>query len=134
PGGPPPPRPGGPYPGQAPSGAERGHPAPAWGPPYRTPGYGGPHPALAEIEERAQTALIIAAVGWFVGLMFICGPVAWVMAHKLKRRCFELGIPAPSKVQNAYLAGLITSILSLLGAMVLLGIAIAVSIGILAAF
>lgn len=69
------------------------------------------NPELTKIESDGQTWLIVACVGWFFGVVFITGPLAWYMGSQLEQRCEAMGAPVPSNVKNAKVVGMISTIL-----------------------
>lgn len=104
-------------------------PRDAWGapPPPPSPGAWNPPPVTAwqpDVRERPphlqaaldnelQTWLIVACVGWFVGFMWITGPLAWWKANDLRDRYAALGVAAPSNVNALRLLGIITTVVSI---------------------
>lgn len=85
------------------------------------PGY-GPHGGwqhgaqqapseIDKIDKDGQTWLIVAIAGWFFGVMWATGPLAWYMAGGLRKRAEELGAEEPSNVKYARIAGMVSTIL-----------------------
>ena len=93
--------------------------------PYAPPQYGAPQydPRLAraaQIAESARTWLIVCAVGWFFGFMWITGPLAWYQSSEFGKELQSLGVPPTSDVTNLRLLGMITTIL--VGVGVIIGV------------
>lgn len=74
-----------------------------------------------KLDDELQTWLILCAVGWFSGLLFIVGPAAWWKAGDLTVKYQSLRAPVPGNVGALRLVGILTSALCVL--MVLAGIA-----------
>lgn len=87
-------------------------------------GYGyGYDPRMARAAQLAESArnwLIVCAIGWFVGFMWITGPLAWYQAGQLARDFHTMGLPPPSEVTNLRLLGIITTVVVLVGLFFLL--------------
>jgi hypothetical protein len=97
--------------------------------PYRgNPGYDPRMARAAQLAESARHWLIICAIGWFVGFMWITGPLAWYQANQFVRDFQMLGLAPPSDVTNLRLLGIITTIL-ILASIVVVAIVAAVLIG-----
>lgn len=73
-----------------------------------------------KLDDELQTWLILCAVGWFSGLLFIVGPAAWWKASDLTVKYESLRAPVPSNVGALRLVGILTCVLSAL--LVLAGI------------
>lgn len=91
----------------------------AWIPPSggsSAPMYGyDPRTAeLSRLAEETRTWTIIAAVGWFVGFMWVLGPLAWYQASRIGDSYAALGVTPPQEQRNLRLIGMITTILSAL--------------------
>lgn len=92
----------------------------AWIPPTgynpNAGGYGqGYDPRAAELTrlaEETRTWTIVAAIGWFVGFMWVLGPLAWFQASRIGDAYAALGVEAPQEQRNLRLIGMITTILS----------------------
>lgn len=117
-------------PGGAPGGGwgppgPQGQGQPGWGPAPAPPGYappiGAPNPA-AKIEKDAQGYLIAAVLGFFLGFSFITGPLAWWKGNELAKEAASMGIQAPANVGHAKIAGIVTTVLTALGILALIGI------------
>lgn len=82
--------------------------------PYAPSPYGpppGPHPAFTKLESDTQTWIIVAAVGWFFGLMWVTGPIAWYQSKQIANQYAQLGAQPPNQVNVLRLIGMITTIL-----------------------
>ena len=89
-----------------------GAPQQGYGQPGWNGGFGGaPHPDLAKIDSDGQTWLVVGIVGWFIGAVFITGPLAWYMGTQLQQRCEQMGVEPPSNVKYAKMVGMISTIL-----------------------
>jgi hypothetical protein len=104
----PPPGPGPAY-GQPPPG-QYGQPAPGYGQP--APGYGQPvNPALADLDNQAMTWLIVAAAGFFVGVGFVTGPLAWIYGGRLRAKYLSMGLPINQNATIAWVIGIVSTAL-----------------------
>ena len=100
---------------------------PGFGP---TPGYGPGYGAgfdprmarAAQLAESARNWLIVCAIGWFVGFMWITGPLAWYQSSQFARDFETMGMAPPSEVTNLRLLGIITTIF--VGVGVVVGVAV----------
>ncbi len=107
-----------------PPGSAGGYGSPGYGPPgggYGPPGYDPRQARGAEILQSARNWLLICALGWFLGFMWITGPLAWYQATQFQRETEGLGMGTPSEVSNLRLFGILTTIFSAL--MILVGVA-----------
>ncbi len=86
----------------------------AWIPPSGAPMYGyDPLAAeLSRLAEETRTWTIVAAIGWFVGFMWVLGPLAWYQASRIGDAYASLGVTPPQEHRNLRLLGMITTILS----------------------
>lgn len=113
------------------------YPSPGPNVPYghgANPGYGapagyGPNPGFdprmaraAQLAESARNWLIVCAIGWFVGFMWITGPLAWYQSAQFARDFETMGMAPPSDVTNLRLLGIITTIF--VGVGLLVGVAV----------
>ena len=64
----------------------------------------------AQLAESARNWLIICGIGWFVGFMWITGPLAWYQSSQFARDFETMGMAPPSEVTNLRLLGIITTI------------------------
>ena len=92
------------------------------------PGYDPRMARAAQLAESARNWLIICAVGWFVGFMWVTGPLAWYQANQFARDFQMLGLAPPSDVTNLRLLGIITTVFVLAGVL-LVAIIAAVLLG-----
>lgn len=94
----------------------------AWAPP---PGHGAanngdppnygydPRSAeMARLAEETRTWTIVAAIGWFVGFMWVLGPLAWYQAARIGDAYAALGVAPPQEQRTLRLIGMITTVLS----------------------
>ena len=109
-----------------------GYPPPGYGPPGG--GYGGYDPRAARLAELTQSAhnwLLLCALGWFLGFMWISGPLAWYQATQFRRVIEGFGAAVPSQVSNLRLFGIVTTVISvvlmLVGVVVVLAMAVGVA-------
>lgn len=100
-----------PYPPQT---ATADPPPAAWGPPPSAP-WGQPPVDTRALDSELQTWLVVACVGWFVGFMWLTGPLGWWKANDLRARYAALRAPEPSNVNVLRLLGIVTTVLSVLG-------------------
>jgi hypothetical protein len=85
------------------------------------PGYDPRMARAAQLTESARNWLIICAIGWFVGFMWITGPLAWYQSTQFARDFETMGLAPPSEVTNLRLLGIITTVL--LGVGLVVGVA-----------
>jgi ABC-type multidrug transport system permease subunit len=106
-------------------------PPPGYGAPtgYAAPNFDPRMARAAQIAESARNWLIICAVGWFVGFMWITGPLAWYQSNKFRKEFESLGLAPTSDVNNLRLLGIITTIFVALGFVVLFFVVLAAVIG-----
>lgn len=87
------------------------YPSP-WSPVGAPPGSFDPRMArAAQIAASARNWLIVCAVGFFVGVVWITGPLCWYQATQFLRELESLGVPPPDDVRNLRLAGMITTLM-----------------------
>lgn len=67
--------------------------------------------AKVSLDNELQTWLIVACVGWFVGFMWITGPLSWWKAGDLRQRYEALGVAVPSNVNALRLLGILTTVM-----------------------
>lgn len=79
----------------------------AWAPP--------PTPPTAALDNELQTWLVVACIGWFVGFMWITGPLGWWKANDLRGKYAALGAPEPSNLNALRLIGIITTVMCVAG-------------------
>lgn len=98
-----------PYP-QHPSSAPTAFAAPAAGP--QSYGYDPRAAELARLAGETRTWTIVVAIGWFVGFMWVLGPLAWYQASRIAEGYAAAGVQPPQEHRNLRLIGMITTILS----------------------
>lgn len=98
--------------------------------PYGVPPNYDPRMArAAQLAESARNWLIICGIGWFVGFMWITGPLAWYQSTQFAREFQTMGLAPPSDVTNLRLLGIITTAFVLVGFLVLMAVLAAMFIG-----
>jgi hypothetical protein len=103
----------GPHPPQAPP--HYGH-APGYGPPGHGPQGYGPDPRVTDLESQSTTWLIVGAVGFFLGVGFVTGPLAWFQGARLRNQYRQLGLPPGSNATGAWIIGIVSTALFALAA------------------
>lgn len=103
----------------------------SWGQPPQQPQWGqnpGWMPAdagyalqIKKLDDEAQTWLLLSAIGFFTGFMFLVGPAAWWKASDLKQKYESMRAPVPSNVNNLRLVGILTCVLSALLILAIVG-------------
>ncbi len=109
---PPPPSGGLPLAGPGPMGQPPMGQGPMGQPPM---GYGG-DPRAAErqrLESETTNWIIVTAVGWFIGFMWLAGPAAWWKAGQIRSGYEAIQVEPPSNVNVLRLFGMITTITTL---------------------
>ena len=126
---PPPPPASGPTAGpNVPYGAPQGFgPPPGYGPPQ---GYDPRFTRAAQLAESARNWLIICAIGWFVGFVWITGPLAWYQANEINGEFGTLGLEPPSDVKNLRLLGIISTIFAVVSFLVVIGVVMVMVVGV----
>lgn len=112
------------------------YPNPGPSAPYGYPPAPGYDPRLAraaQLSESARNWLIVCAVGWFVGFMWITGPLAWYQSAQFARDFETMGMAPPSDVTNLRLLGIVTTVFVAIGFVVAVFAILAMVVG-LAAF
>lgn len=71
-------------------------------------------PAAAQLDSDATLWLIVAAAGFFVGTMFITGPLAWYQANKLGDAYRALGMEPSSNANAARVIGMVSTIVGVI--------------------
>lgn len=121
-----------PYPPPA-SGPTAGPNVPPYGPAgFAPPPYDPRLARAAQLAESARNWLIVCAVGWFVGFMWITGPLGWYQANQLKRDFETLGMAPPSDVSNLRLLGIVTTVLVAVSFLFVVGFLVLIAVGIAA--
>lgn len=69
---------------------------------------------VADLDNQAMTWLIVAAAGFFIGFGFVTGPIAWVMAGKLRRKYQSMGLPVSQNATIAWILGIASSAIYIL--------------------
>lgn len=67
---------------------------------------------MARLAEETRTWTIVAAIGWFVGFMWVLGPLAWYQAARIGERYAVLGVTPPQEQRTLRLIGVVTTALS----------------------
>lgn len=98
-------------------------PGPDLAPPPPPPpaGYPGPPPVYADTG-RATTAFVLGLLG--IVLCSLCAPFAWSIGASERRRRMEVGLPPDGMATAGYVMGIIGTILLILGAVVMLVVAL----------
>ena len=97
------------YPQQPSSGPTAFAPPAAGAPNY---GYDPRSAELARLAQETRTWTIVVAIGWFVGFMWVLGPLAWYQASRIAEGYAAVGVQPPQEHRNLRLIGMITTILS----------------------
>jgi hypothetical protein len=119
------PRPNGPF-GPPPGyGAPQGYAAPS----YAAPNFDPRLARAAQIAESARNWLIICGIGWFVGFMWITGPLAWYQSNEFRREFEAIGLAPSSEVTNLRLLGIITTAFVGVGVVIAFFVILAMVIG-----
>jgi len=106
------------------------YPSPGPNVPYGiNPQYDPRMARAAQLAESARNWLIICGIGWFVGFMWITGPLAWYQANQFARDFQTMGLAPPSEVTNLRLLGIITTIVVAVGFLVLMAVLAVMFIG-----
>ncbi len=126
-----PPQPGQPYPGQAPYGqpppGAYGHPPPG--------AYGQPmtDPRIKELNDQSPTWLLISIIGFWLGVGFISGPLAWIKGSRLRANYRSMGMAPAGNATGAWIIGMVSTalyaitVLAVVGMLTLFAGAIAAS-------
>ncbi|MFO0624560.1 MAG: hypothetical protein U0325_03010 [Polyangiales bacterium] len=77
---------------------------------------------IKKLDDEAQTWLLLSAIGFFTGFMFLVGPAAWWKASDLRQKYESMRAPVPSNVNNLRLVGILTSVLSVLVVLAIFGV------------
>lgn len=94
-----------------------------------TPGFAAPYARdpegfgaeLREVENNSLLWLIIGAVGFWFGVGWLTGPLAWYFGAQARSRYAALGRPPSNKATSAWIVGIVTTLISYLAvAMVLM--------------
>ncbi len=73
---------------------------------------GGEDPLVKDAEDNALLWLCVGGGGFWFGLGWITGPIAWYMAGKLRRDLRARGHEPSTMLTAAYVVGILTSIVS----------------------
>ncbi len=76
---------------------------------------------IKKLDDEAQTWLLLSAIGFFTGFMFLVGPAAWWKSTDLKQKYESMRAPVPSNVNNLRLVGILTCVLSALLILAIVG-------------
>lgn len=87
-----------------------------------TPGFAAPYArapegfgaAYQELENDSILWLIVGAVGFWFGLGWLTGPLAWYFASQVRSRYAALGRPASGKATAAWIIGIMTTLITYL--------------------
>lgn len=97
---------------QHPSSGSTAFVAPTAGPQGYGYGYDPRAAELARLAGETRTWTIVVAIGWFVGFMWVLGPLAWYQASRIAEGYAAVGVQPPQEHRNLRLLGMITTILS----------------------
>ena len=79
------------------------------------PGAGSPEPLQEhELEGQWRVFLLIGVAGFFLGILFITGPLCWIQGRRLRRGYEALAVPVPQGAIAVESLGVLSSILVLL--------------------
>ncbi len=59
--------------------------------------------------------MVAVLAGWFLGLMWVTGPLGWYMGSSLCKKYEALGVDASTQAKAAKIGGMITTGLVILG-------------------
>lgn len=71
-------------------------------------------PEALRLDENATTWLIVAVAGFFVGVMFVTGPIAWYQASRLSESYRAQGLEPSQNANAARIIGMISTILGVI--------------------
>jgi hypothetical protein len=71
-------------------------------------------PRVAKLESDANTWLLVGIIGFWVGMSWVSGPLAWVMAGRVRSQYLALGLAPSSTATAAWVIGIISTILTVL--------------------
>lgn len=89
-------------------------PAPGWGPAPQAAG-------MPPLERDALTWLLVGTIGFFLGFMWITGPLAWWQANKLCARYAEQGMEPSGMAVAAKWIGVVTTVLAVATILLVVG-------------
>jgi hypothetical protein len=75
---------------------------------------------LREVENNSLLWLILAGIGFWFGLGWLTGPLAWYYGAKARGRYLALGRAPSGKADGAWIVGIVTTVLSYLAVAVIL--------------
>lgn len=94
------------------------HPPQRPGAPRRPPGSLGKPSDDARADDLArdtQTWTLLVILSWFMGMMWIAGPVAWLRSTQIAQRHRRLGMPITAQLNTLRLLAMTTTIVVLVG-------------------
>ncbi|MFV8754572.1 hypothetical protein ACNOYE_28830 [Nannocystaceae bacterium ST9] len=74
---------------------------------------------LSELEDNALLWLLVGAAGFWFGLGWITGPLAWYFGAQARNKYRALGRMPSSKATGAWIVGIITTVVSYVAAITL---------------
>ena len=87
-----------------------GPPPGSYGPP---PGaYGAPmaDPRIKELNDQSNTWLIVAIIGFWVGVGFVTGPLSWIKANGIRSNYRSMGMQPSGASTAAMIIGMVSSL------------------------
>ena len=74
---------------------------------------------VESLERDGLVWLVVVCAGFFFGFGWVCGPLGWYFAKKLRRQAEATHVATPDVVRFAHISGIITTIITW-GAVVIL--------------
>jgi hypothetical protein len=74
------------------------------------------------LESETRTWLIVGAIGWFVGFMWITGPLTWYQSSQIRNGYQRIGAHVPENVNTLRLLGIVTTVISVVLTLVVVGV------------
>lgn len=124
---------GAPQQGYAPPQQGYGPPQQGYGPPQQgyapqgygpQPGYGAPmpDPRIKELNDQSNTWLIVAIIGFWVGVGFVTGPLCWMKANGVRSNYRAMGMQPSGASTAAMIIGMVSTLVYVMAMLAVIGI------------
>lgn len=90
-------------------------------------------PRIKDLNDQSTTWLIVGLAGFWLGVGFITGPLAWIKGGRLRANYRSMGLPPSGNATGAWIVGIVSTALFLMaflaiaGVIVMAGAAVAAS-------
>jgi len=80
-----------------------------------------PDPRVKELNDQSNTWLIVAIAGFWVGVGFVTGPLAWIKANGIRANYRSMGMQPSGSSTAAMIIGMVTSLVYVMAILAAIG-------------